>query len=179
MVQALEADYWKPIQTGQDSDRETVKSLVPQTLCHPELYHLKQPLSPHYAAHLEGFEIDPSRILPPKTKKPLIIESCGGVLVPLTKNSLTMDVFKQWDCLWFLVSRHYLGSLNHTLLTLQAMQNHNCKLGGIIFNGHADEQLEEPILHFANSPKIFRLFPENEISSSTIKKYAQQWKPSL
>lgn len=87
LIDALEADYWKPVQCGQDSDREKIEQLVPGCKTHREAYALKAPCSPHHAAQLEGATIDPIQIHPPQSERPLIIEGCGGLLVPQPANN--------------------------------------------------------------------------------------------
>src|ERR1700722_6811011 len=116
LVKALSAHYWKPIQSGhlEESDAQRVQQLVPETVCYPETYRLHHPLSPHHAASLEGIEIDPAAFRVPNPPKPLVIEATGGILVPYRPDELLIDLYVQWDCEWVVVSRHYLGSINHT-----------------------------------------------------------------
>jgi dethiobiotin synthetase len=116
----LSADYWKPVETGEEKDSQIIKKCVSfetQKIYHP-CYSLKAPLSPHTSPKLEGIKIDLSAFKLPKNSNPLIIESTGGILVPLTLNVHTFDLFSKWDACWIVVSQHSLGSINHTLLTL-------------------------------------------------------------
>lgn len=176
LAQALEAGYWKPIQCGACKDRETIERLLPGISTYPEGISLKAPRSPHHAAHLEEIEIDLKKILLPQTSRPLIIEGCGGLLVPLNLQELTVDLFSKWDCQWVIVSRHYIGSINHTLLTLEAMKHRGLNILGIIFNGDPCPQTEEAILKFSKYPCIARLQQEKQWSTQLICDYAGLWK---
>ncbi|MGL5112516.1 MAG: dethiobiotin synthase, partial [Flavobacterium sp.] len=126
ITQALEADYWKPIQAGDldHSDSHKVKGYVsnPKTVFHPNSYALQTPASPHYAAELDEITIDVAQIKEPVTDNHLVIEGAGGILVPLNATDTIADLI-QPDYKVMVVSRHYLGSINHTLLTIEALQN--------------------------------------------------------
>jgi dethiobiotin synthetase len=177
LTYALDGDYWKPVQCGLCRDRDTVEELLEGCRpTHPEALYLKTPRSPHHAAKLEGFSINPDQIALPKTARPLIIEGCGGLLVPLNLTTLTVDLFIGWDCEWVIVSRHYIGSINHTLLTLEAMKRRSLDIRGIIFNGDRCPQTEAAILKFSNLPCIGRLKQEPQWNLKTIRAYASKWK---
>lgn len=178
LVKALGAHYWKAVQSGnlEATDSQRVKELVPESVCYPEAYRLSHPLSPHHAAGLEGLELDPSKIQPPNPPGPLVIETSGGVLVPYRSDALLIDLYLQWDCEWIVVSRHYLGSINHTLLTLEALQSRGVPLRGIIFNGFDQPQSENAIVNCSGVPCIGRLYPESDWNSSLIQTYAESWK---
>ena len=137
LVKAFGAHYWKPIQSGHldESDTQQIKRFVPEAVCYPEAYRLSHPLSPHHAAELDGIEINESDIQLPNSSSLLVIEATGGILVPYRSDRLFIDLYLKWDCEWIVVSRHYLGSINHTLLTLEALQRRGVRLRGIIFNG--------------------------------------------
>lgn len=179
----LEGDYWKPIQCGCEKDADTaiIKSLVDMAKHHiyPPVYSLKAPLSPHHAARLESTTINLDTIIPPQTTRPLIIEGVGGIFVPLTTNILSFDLFKTWESRWVVVSKHYLGSINHTLLTIDILKQHRIPIAGIIFNGKPNPDSEAAILEISNLPFLGRLLPEKNINLQTIQKYAKQWKPLL
>ena len=179
LIDALRAEYWKPVQCGQDSDREKIEQLVPGCKTHQEAYALKAPRSPHHAAKLEGVRIDPAQIQPPPSVRPLIIEGCGGLLVPLNLQTTTLDLFAKWDCEWILVSRHYLGSINHTLLAVEAMKNRSLKVRGIIFNGNPFPETEEVILKLTQLPCLARINQEPQWNSKTVQKYVKKWKREL
>jgi dethiobiotin synthetase len=149
VVEHLKADYWKPIQSGDldTSDTLTVKSLISNTtsVFHPESYRLTQPYSPHKSAELDGIIIDPARIIPPQTQNQLIIEGAGGLMVPLNDTFFIVDLIKQLNAEVILVSKNYLGSINHTLLSLQLLKAKNIPLRAIVFNGITDEYSERVI----------------------------------
>jgi len=138
ITQALEADYWKPIQAGDidHSDSHKIQHYISnsKTTIHPNSYQLHTPASPHWAAELDGVVIGLDQIIEPKTKNHLVIEGAGGVLVPLNSTDCVIDII-QSDYKVIVVSRHYLGSINHTLLTIEALQNRNIKIAGILFSG--------------------------------------------
>lgn len=175
----LKGDYWKPIQCGEgeESDIDAMQQLLDPTLhhIHSPAYSLKAPLSPHHAARLEKRSIHLESISPPQTAAPLIIEGVGGVYVPLTVKALTIDLFKPWNCRWVIVSKHYLGSINHTLLTIDALKRHRVSIAGIIFNGEPNSDSEAAIMEISGLPLLGRLLPEQHIDRQTIQRYAKQW----
>ncbi|MBA3722266.1 MAG: dethiobiotin synthase [Parachlamydiaceae bacterium] len=181
LVHALKGEYWKPIQcgTGVDSDSLTMKLLLPDHQIYPSAYNLKAPLSPHHAAKLEKKVIKTSIIIPPSTERPLIIESVGGIFVPLNLMELSIDLFKDWDAVWIVVSNNYLGSINHTLLTIEALQRRNIRLHSIVFNGPQCIETEKVILGFTKVPCLGRLSLEKNISLRTIERYSQLWKKKI
>ncbi len=179
LMKILQADYWKPIYCGDEntSDNNTIRQLVDADVhtIHPTAYALKAPLSPHHAAYLENISIDLTTIIPPRTSKTLIIESVGGVLVPLKTNIVTLDLFQSWQAEWVLVSKNYLGSINHTLLTIEALKNRGVSILGIIFNGELNPQSEISILQISGLRFLGRILPEISPTSNTIQKYAHTW----
>lgn len=180
LTQSLQADYWKPIQCGLNpTDSERIRALHPSCITHPEAYRLSTPLSPHAAAAFEGVAIDESRILPPPTSRPLIIETVGGLFVPLNATTLLIDLYSKWQAEWIIVSRHYLGSINHTLLTIELLKQRNCSIHGVIFNGEINPQTEQAILHFGKVHQIGRLLPLTTLSPTLISHYGAQWKTAL
>jgi len=135
VTKALEADYWKPIQAGDldHSDSHKIQTLVGSNIkILSNAYALHTPASPHLAAKIDGISIQLSNIITPKTKKNLVIEGAGGVFVPLNATDCVIDLI-QPDYKVIVVSRHYLGSINHTLLTIEALKNRNIPVAGIIF----------------------------------------------
>ena len=181
----FKGDYWKPIQSGEvDADSQVIAKLLPSGhIIHPPAYSFKAPLSPHHAARLENQTIDPDKIIPPVTNRPLIAEMAGGIFVPLSDTLLSIDLFKAWEAQWILVSKHYLGSINHTLLTIEALKIRQVQILGLVFNGEPNPDTENAILKFSNIPLLGRLFPEKTINLSTIQRYAKKWQqfgtPSL
>lgn len=177
----LKGDYWKPIQCGNEetSDTAIMKQWLDEkmhTIFSPA-YSFKVSLSPHHAARLEHTPIQMDSILLPQTSSPLIIEGVGGILVPLTKNRTCLDVFKSWNCQWVVVSKHYLGSINHTLLTIEILKKLSIPILGLVFNGENNPDSEEAILEISQLPVLGRLLPERNLNKHTIQRYAAQWKP--
>lgn len=171
LAKAWGADYWKPIESG-DSDTLRVKKMGIK--CHPPLYHFKNPLSPHHAAQLEDKVIDPNQFLFPCQNR-LIIEGCGGVMVPYGEGHLG-TLFAKWKLPWIVVSKHYLGSINHTLLTLSWLQSHRQKILGVIFNGTPNLINERFVLSYAQVRFLGRLYPEQNLNLERITWYAMQFK---
>lgn len=172
LCEALQANYWKPVQAGDldASDSITVRNLISEELiCFPEAQQLQFPMSPNLSAEKEGFVIDPSTWEVPESDRPLIIEGAGGLLVPLNDEVLLIDVFKQFQAPVILVSKNYLGSINHTLLSVQAIRNAGLELAGIIFNGEAQEAIERSILQHAKTPFLGRVEVLEEVNKSAIK----------
>jgi dethiobiotin synthetase len=174
-----QGQYWKPIEcgTGLSSDTAIVKRWLKTTssVAFPPSYSFKGIVSPHHAADLEGKWIDPHAIKPPVTSRTLIIEGVGGVLVPLTSKFLSIELFKQWECQWVIVSRHYLGSINHTLLTVNALKAHGVDILGIVFNGDPLGPTEKAILETTGLPLLGRILPEKNLKLATLQKYAKLW----
>ncbi len=162
LVEKLKADYWKPVQSGDldNTDTMKVKALVanPYTKYYPETYRLTQPLSPHHSARLDGIIIDPEKFaLPDSQNNTLIIEGAGGLMVPLNKAYLIIDLAKDIDAEIILVSRAYLGSINHTLLSIEAIKQRKLPLRGIIFNGEPNQESEQVILDYSGVTCLGRI----------------------
>ena len=181
-VEALEADYWKPVQAGdlQNSDSQKVKSFLSneKTVIHPNSYALNTPASPHLAAELDGIVIDLKKIIEPKTENHLVVEGAGGVFVPLNSNDCVIDLI-QSDYKVIVVSRHYLGSINHTLLTIEAMQNRKIAIAGIIFSGDENKASEEIIMNKTGVKCIGRIEQEPYFDKNVIKEYADLFRENL
>ena len=182
VTQALEADYWKPIQAGDldHSDTHKIKAYVSnsKTKFHENSYALHTPASPHYAAEIDGVTIDLVKIAEPKTKNHLVIEGAGGIFVPLNNQDTIIDLI-QPDYKVIVVSRHYLGSINHTLLTIEALKSRKIAIAGIIFNGEENKATESIILSKTNVKCIGRLEPEPYIDENVINEYADLWKENV
>lgn len=176
LVEALKADYWKPIQSGalEDSDTNTVRQLISNSVSrfHPEAYRLTQPLSPHAAAELDGVTIEPDNITLPRTDNALVVELAGGLLVPLNENYLNIDLVQRLGLPVVLVSRNYLGSINHTLLSVEACRSRNIPLLGILFNGPTVPATEEFILTYTGLACIGRIGQEDVVTKEIIRKQA-------
>jgi dethiobiotin synthetase len=154
LVEKLKADYWKPVQSGDldNSDTLTVKGLIsnPVTKFHPEAYRLTQPFSPHKSAALDGIIIDPDKIITPDTDNCLIIEGAGGLMVPLNSRFLMIDLVKKLGAEVVLVSQNYLGSINHTLLSIAMLKEYAIPIKGLIFNGSKEPYSEDFILNYTD-----------------------------
>ncbi|PWS29046.1 dethiobiotin synthase [Pedobacter yonginense] len=158
LTEKLKADYWKPIQSGdlEMSDSLTIANLISnkQTTIHPESYRLTQPLSPHLSAKLDGIQIDLNQINIPQTENNLIIEGAGGLMVPLNEKELIVDLIKKLNVEVILISQNYLGSINHTLLSINLLNQHGIKIKGIIFNGDENLETERFILNYSKIKKL-------------------------
>jgi dethiobiotin synthetase len=172
LVEKLKADYWKPVQSGDldNSDTLTIKCLISNTASHlhPETYRLSRPFSPHKSAAIDGIVIKADEITLPETQNTLIIEGAGGLMVPLNDQFLMIDLISQLRAEVILVSKNYLGSINHTLLSAYALKQYDIPVKGIIFNGIKDPYSINYILNYANL-KILGHIPEyNAIDKKTI-----------
>jgi dethiobiotin synthetase len=182
ITEALEADYWKPIQAGdlENSDSHTIKALIsnPKTKIFENSYALQTPASPHLAAARDGILIDMKNIVEPKTKNHLVIEGAGGIFVPLNGDATVADLIKK-DYKVVIVSKHYLGSINHTLLTIEALKNRKINVDGIIFNGEENPSTEEIILSKTGIKYIGRIDPEPYFDKNVIAEYADRFRENL
>ena len=182
ITQALEADYWKPVQAGDldNSDSHKIQRYIcnDKTIIHENSYKLNTPASPHLAAAIDGITIDLKKIVEPKTKNHFIIEGAGGLLVPLNDNDCIIDLI-QSDYKILLVSRHYLGSINHTLLTFEALKSRNLKVAGIIFSGDENKATEEIILNKTKAKFIGRIDNEPYFDQNVIQYYADLFRKNL
>jgi dethiobiotin synthetase len=182
IVEALEADYWKPIQAGDldNSDSHKVKLYVTndRSKFHANAYALNTPASPHLAAALDGITIDLKNIQEPKTQNHLVIEGAGGVFVPLNETDCVVDLM-QPDYKVIVVSRHYLGSINHTLLTIEALQNRKVEVAGIIFSGDENTSSESIILNKTGVNCIGRIEQEPYFDQNVVKEYADRFREKL
>lgn len=182
VVEALEADYWKPVQAGDldNSDSHKIQRYIAnsKTEIHDNSYKLNTPASPHLAAEIDGITIDLKQIKEPKTKNHLVIEGAGGVLVPLNNTDSIIDLIQK-DYKVIVVSRHYLGSINHTLLTIEALKNRNISVAGIIFSGDENKASEEIILSKTTAKFIGRIENEPYFDQNVIQYYADKFRQNL
>jgi dethiobiotin synthetase len=174
IVEKLKADYWKPVQAGDldQSDAMVVKNLISnkQSIFHPESYKLTQPFSPHKSAAIDGIRIDPDNINLPETNNTLVIEGAGGLMVPLNDRYLMIDLIKKLDAGTVLVSRNYLGSINHTLLSISILKQYQIPIKGIIFNGNKDIYTKEFILDYTGVELLGHIPDFDKIDKKTIVK---------
>ncbi|MCL9803915.1 dethiobiotin synthase [Flavobacterium amniphilum] len=182
VVEALEADYWKPVQAGDldYSDTHKVKNQVSNAKSRffENAYALNTPASPHLAAEIDGIRIDLAKITEPQTGNYLVIEGAGGILVPLNDTDCVVDLI-QPDYKVIVVSRHYLGSINHTLLTIEALKNRNIEIGGIIFSGDENSATEKIILNKSGVKMIGRIDSEPYFDHNVIAYYADLFRENL
>ena len=150
----LGTPYWKPVQAGIPTDSQTVAALAGVEIL-PEAYRLKLPASPHQAAEEEGIAIDPDRLVPPAG--PVVIEGAGGLMVPLTRQTLFIDVFARWKIPVILCARTRLGTINHTLLSIAAIRARSIPLHGVAFIGEANAESERIITEIGRVKRLGRL----------------------
>lgn len=182
ITEALEADYWKPVQAGdlENSDSHKIQKYLSNNITRifDNAYALHTPASPHLAANIDGVVIDLNQIQEPKTKNHLVIEGAGGVFVPLNDKDCVIDLI-QPEYKAIVVSRHYLGSINHTLLTIEALKNRNINIAGIVFNGDENLSTEEIILSKTGLNMIGRIDNEPYFDQNVIRYYAEKFKENL
>jgi dethiobiotin synthetase len=155
---AVNGIYWKPVQAGLagETDSETVARLSGVAVL-PEAYRFKLAASPHKAATAEGVTIDPSALTLPESDMPLIVEGAGGLLVPLTENTLFIDVFVRWNAPLILCARTSLGTINHTLLSLEAIRARKIPLLGVAFIGETNDENQRIIAKISGAKILGRL----------------------
>ena len=182
IVESLEADYWKPIQAGDldYSDTYKVKSHISNSKSQffSNSYALNTAASPHLAAEIDRITINLKEIQKPKTENHLVIEGAGGIFVPLNEKETIIDLI-QPDYKIIVVSRHYLGSINHTLLTIEAIQNRGFQVAGIIFSGSENKSTESLILNKTGIKCIGRINEEPYFDQNVIKEYADLFRDNL
>lgn len=164
----LNADYWKPVQAGFPTDSDTVKDLIDSQTVHPEGIILQAPMSPHAAAKLENIDLNIDQFEVPETDNTLIIEGAGGLMVPINDQDFVIDLAKKFEAQVILVSRNYLGSINHTMLSINYLQRNNFDIAGIIFNDTPNPETEKFILGYSKLPCLGRIEPLKEVTKSTI-----------
>ncbi len=175
---ALKANYWKPVQAGIEDGTDTIRtkmfSGLPDHHILPEAYCLTTPCSPHLAAEIDDVEIDLERLNPPTTERTLIIEGAGGALVPINRQITYADIFARWQIPTIIVARTALGTINHSLMTIEVLRSRNIPIHGIAFIGDevADSQLT--ICEMGGVRSLGRLPMINPLNSETIIKAFHQ-----
>lgn len=169
LTRALKAMYWKPVQSGieVETDSQIVARLSGQPVL-PEGYLLNLPASPHLSAEAEGVNIEPAALPLPAVDGPLVVEGAGGLLVPLNRQVLFADLFAQWNAPVILCARTKLGTINHTLLSLAALQERNCAVMGVAFIGEAEPLVEQTIIDFGNCTHLGRLPVMEEVTPEAL-----------
>ena len=172
LTQALDGCYWKPVQAGLDdgTDAKRVAALagISRSRLLPEVWRLKTPASPHHAAALEGVRIEADALVPPPMDRPLIIEGAGGALVPLNPDVLFADVFARWGLPVVVCASTALGTINHSLLTLEALRSRGVPVLGMAFIGEANDSAEAAIVRFGRVRRLGRLPWLNPLTPGTL-----------
>ncbi len=206
LTEALQADYWKPIQSGtiEGMDSETVRNLISnsKTVIHPETYLLKEPLSPHFAAKLEDVEIDLGKIIEHGTQitqidklnndeksvsyhntqrhqRSIIIEGAGGLLVPINKSQYVIEIAKKIDCEIIVVISNYLGCINHSLLSIDYLLRNNFKIHSLVFNGEFEREVKEAIMNYTPNCRIIDIPTIETLSKELISPVAANVKQQM
>jgi dethiobiotin synthetase len=179
LCEQLQADYWKPVQSGdlENSDTQIVRSLMtnPKTIIFEEAVRLKLSASPHESAKAQGMEITPDLFSPPETDNQLLIEGAGGLFVPLSDTFLMSDLIQQFDAEVVLVARNYLGCINHTLLSIHALSSLGIPLKHLVFNGSFNQHSKEAILQYLPEETSWSDLPfYDNLTRFTISKAPQQ-----
>lgn len=176
VVEKLQADYWKPIQAGElaQTDSMTVRDLAPGCRrFHPEAYCLATAVSPHAAAEIDGVEIVREGVALPHTENTLVIEMAGGLLVPLARGLSNIDLILDWGLPVVLVSAYYLGSINHTLLSIEALRARDIPILGIVFNGESVSSSRSIILSETGLPCLLDVAPVDHLDAKWITTQAE------
>lgn len=183
ITEALQADYWKPVQTGstEDTDSETVKRLISNktSRIHPESFCFLLPASPHAAAEAENIAIQIKDIIVPETDNALVIEGAGGLMVPFNYKELMIDLVKTLDAMVVLVVRNYLGNINHTILSAEALQHRSIPVAGVIYSGEYNPSSEKAIESFCKYKVLGRIKEEPFFNNHVVTHYAEKLKPAL
>jgi len=179
LVQGLGARYWKPVQSGLEGggDSGWVRRVLdlPGERILPESYRLRAPVSPHWAAEREGIVIDPARLVLPALEGPLVVETAGGLLVPLRRDWLQIDQIVHWGLPVLLVARSGLGTLNHTLLSLEALRKRHIPVLGLVLNGPPHPDNPRTLAELGGVPVLAELPPLEPLDAPSLQ---QQWRRS-
>lgn len=176
LTRALEADYWKPVQAGDldwtDTDKVKAWSAGEERRFFPERHRLLHPMSPHAAAAREDLEISLDDFELPATDRPLLVEGAGGLYVPLNQRDTMLDLIERLALPVVLVSRHYLGSINHTLLSISALQARKIPIAVLIFNGAPNPETEQIIEQMSGVKALCRMDELSEVNAQTVARQA-------
>jgi dethiobiotin synthetase len=179
VVQGLGARYWKPVQSGMEGggDSGRVQRLLdlPPARLLPEAYRLQAPVSPHWAAEREGIVIDAARLELPNGDAPLVVETAGGLLVPLRRDWLQIDQIQRWGLPVLLVARSGLGTLNHTLLSLEALGKRRIPVLGLVLNGPPHPDNPRTLADLGGVPMLAELPPLEPLDAPSLE---EQWRRS-
>ncbi len=168
LAKALEADYWKPVQCGDLENTDTDK-VAAWTSCrtHPEIYRLREPMSPHAAAKAENMQLDLHSIALPDSKRPIVVEGAGGIMVPLNGKGNFLDLMVKLNLPVVLVTRHYLGSINHTMLSWEVLNKAGLNVVALVISGRSHETTEQ---YFETRMEVpfNRISEMDEVNDATI-----------
>ena len=182
IAEAMGADYWKPVQAGtEERDMLLVKNLLTNgnSRVHDEAILLSQPLSPHAAAEIDGVQIDYTKFIWPPTDKTLLVETAGGILSPMSAHTTMADFVAHYKMPAILVTQNYLGSINHTLMSIEVLKNRGINLLGIVVNGIANESSENFITKYSKIPVIARIPQFETLDHDSVNACAAEIKHSL
>lgn len=181
LCEALGADYWKPVQSGTPRDAEVIARLISnkKTVIHPERFLLGSPVSPHAAARADGVQISLDDFVLPATANNLIVEGAGGCLVPLNDHDMMIDLIRKLKLETIVVCNLYLGSINHTLLTMEALASRNIIVKGLVFNGPPNVESERIILLRTKMKCLLHIEQEKAVNKETVTHYATLLKKNL
>jgi dethiobiotin synthetase len=177
IAQSLDASYWKPVQAGELENSDSIKVqnwTTDSVTILQEKYRLTQPMSPHAAAEIDGVEIAKEAFQLPLVEGNLVVEGAGGLMVPLNqKGLLLIELFEEWNLPVIVVSRHYVGSINHTLLTVEALKNRKINIEGSVFVGDVNKATESFILNYTDLKMITRIPLTHEVNTEFIQNQAR------
>ena len=179
LVRSWQADYWKPVQSGtaDGRDADVIRAASPGTVIHDSAFSLSAALSPHEAARRDGVAIRLEDFHLPSTSRPLVVEGAGGVLVPLDDRHFIVDLIARLGLPTLVVARSTLGTINHTLLTVEALRRRRLRIAGIVLNGPPDPANRQAIEHFANVPVVAEL-PQLTDSAAIADHPPLSWRPA-
>lgn len=182
LTKYLKADYWKPIQSGDLDFSDTMKIRAwtgKDTICHPETYRLQLAASPHQSAQEEEIEIDLNNFKIPETNNHLIIEGAGGLMVPLNDHEFIIDLIEKLEVPVALVTKNYLGCINHTLLSMMILQQRKINLEYLILNGSFPPDTERIIVkNIHQKTKIIKIPHLDELTEEQIETVTEQLEKS-
>lgn len=181
LVEGLHADYWKPVQSGEPRDTASVQALVTnhESKFHTEQYVLKTPASPHASARIDGVHIYLEAFHLPQSERPIVVEGAGGLMVPLNDDDLMIDLIARLQLPLILVADLYLGSINHTLLSIEALKNRKIPVTGIVFNGPENPESESVILRRSGLRCLLRVPRLDQVTAEVVQQYGRNIKASL